>query len=219
LKPKLKILPPEQRRLWPDLSQLPGHFVLYGGTAIALRLGNRQSLDFDLFTARPVSADALIRDLPFLGGAGLLQAAPNTATFSVRRDGEVKVSFFGALTFGRAGVPERCEDNGLWVASLLDLAAQKMKVILTRAEAKDYMDIHALIQAGINLAEALGAAQALFPEFNPILSLKALTYYGEPTLSALPPAVREALGAESAKVKSVTPLAKLSPSLSAPGSA
>jgi hypothetical protein len=48
LEPKLAILPPEQRRLWPELRDIPRGFVLYGGTAIALHLGHRQSVDFDL---------------------------------------------------------------------------------------------------------------------------------------------------------------------------
>jgi hypothetical protein len=107
MKALLDILPSQQRRLWPELSQIPKYFVLYGGTAIALRLGSRQSIDFDFFTERPLSADALLRDLPFLAGARLLQAEPNTATFSVRREGEIKVSFFGSLSFGRIGIPER----------------------------------------------------------------------------------------------------------------
>lgn len=47
--PRLDILPPAQRSLWPHLAQVPGHFVLYGGTAIALHLGHRQSVDFDFF--------------------------------------------------------------------------------------------------------------------------------------------------------------------------
>jgi Nucleotidyl transferase AbiEii toxin, Type IV TA system len=209
MKPRLDVLPSQQAKLWPELSQVPEHFVLYGGTAIALRLGGRQSIDFDCFTDRPLSADSLIRSLPFLSNAGLVQAEANTATFSVNRDGEVNVSFFGSLSFGRIGLPERCEDNGLWIASLLDLAAQKMKVILMRAEAKDYLDIFALLQAGITLPKALGAAAALYPEFNPMISLKALTYYGEPTLARVPAAVREALVRESAKVKSVQPVKKL----------
>lgn len=49
--PKLDILPLAQRNLWPNLVQLPRHFVLYDGTAIAIRLGHRESIDFDFFSA------------------------------------------------------------------------------------------------------------------------------------------------------------------------
>jgi hypothetical protein len=46
--PRLDILPLPQRRLWDELAGVPPQFVLYGGTAIALHLGHRQSLDFEV---------------------------------------------------------------------------------------------------------------------------------------------------------------------------
>lgn len=214
MKPRLDILSPEQKRLWPELSQVPGHFVLYGGTAIALRLGGRQSVDFDFFTNQPVSADVLIGSLAFLEGGVLIQSELNTATFSVNRGREIKVSFFGGLTIGRVGRPERCEDNHVYLASLLDLAVQKMKVILVRAEAKDYLDIYTLLKAGITLPKALGAAKALYPEFNPVLSLKALAYYGDLTLATVPGGVREFLIEESSEVETVKTIPKIASSLS-----
>jgi Nucleotidyl transferase AbiEii toxin, Type IV TA system len=214
MRPRLDILPAEQQRLWPELSQIPEHFVLYGGTAVALRLGGRQSVDFDFFTDQPVSADVLSRSLAFLDGAELIQSEPNTASFTVDRSGAIKVSFFGGLTMGRVGQPDRCEDNHVWIATLLDLAAQKMKVILVRAEPKDYCDIYTLLKAGITLPEALGAAKALYPEFNPVLSLKALTYYGEPTLATVPTDVREYLTEESAKVESVQRITRIASRIS-----
>ena len=110
--------------------------------------------------------------------------------------------------------PDRCEDNGVSVASLLDLAAQKMKVILVRAESKDYLDIYALLKAGITLPDALGTARALYPEFNPALSLKALAYFGEPGLTSLSVDVREFLTAASAKVESVAAISKVAPGIS-----
>jgi len=209
MRPRLDILPAEQRRLWPELSQVPEHFVLYGGTAIALRLGGRRSVDFDFFTSQPVSADVLGRNLAFLTGAKLIQSELNTASFTVDRGGDVKVSFFGGLTMGRVGRPDRCEDNRVRIASLLDLAAQKVKVILVRAEPRDYEDIYTLLKSGVSLPKALGAAKALYPEFNPVLSLKALTYYGERTLATVPTNVREYLTEESAKVKSIRTIPRI----------
>src|SRR5262245_60249590 len=51
--PRLDILPDAQRELWPQLSAAPRlSFVLYGGTAVALHLGHRQSVDFDFFPVR-----------------------------------------------------------------------------------------------------------------------------------------------------------------------
>jgi len=54
--PRLDILPDSQRTLWPSLAPLQQlRFVLYGGTAIALRLGHRVSVDFDFFSSQPLN--------------------------------------------------------------------------------------------------------------------------------------------------------------------
>ena len=60
-RPRLDILPPAQRRLWDELGSVPEHFVLYGGTALALHLGHRQSEDFDFFADRDIDPDLLYR--------------------------------------------------------------------------------------------------------------------------------------------------------------
>ncbi len=64
--PKLVALPATQQALWPSLSQVPTGFVLYGGTALALRLGHRQSVDFDLFTSGRFSPTDLRAAIPFV---------------------------------------------------------------------------------------------------------------------------------------------------------
>lgn len=57
LAPNLSALPPRQRQIWTQLATTPKDFVLYGGTALALRLGHRESVDFDLI------AVASLRDI------------------------------------------------------------------------------------------------------------------------------------------------------------
>ena len=52
--PCLEILPTAQRQLWPALRRAPHlGFVLYRGTAIALRLGHRPSIDYDFSRIGP----------------------------------------------------------------------------------------------------------------------------------------------------------------------
>ena len=79
----LEILPRAQRRLWDELDQVPGAFVLYGGTAIALRLGHRHSVDFGFFTFNNIVPRTLQGELRFLADAEVLQLAPNTLTVTV----------------------------------------------------------------------------------------------------------------------------------------
>lgn len=57
LSPRVDILPACQRQLWPELASVPRSFVLYGGTALALRLGHRQSVDFNFFQSSPLDAE------------------------------------------------------------------------------------------------------------------------------------------------------------------
>lgn len=50
MNPQTAVLPaPQQEELWPKLKTIPKQFVLYSGTAIALQLGHRESVDFDFF--------------------------------------------------------------------------------------------------------------------------------------------------------------------------
>jgi nucleotidyltransferase AbiEii toxin of type IV toxin-antitoxin system len=184
---RVDILPPAQRRLWDELGSVPEHFVLYGGTAIALHFGHRQSEDFDFFADRDINPDSLYRTAPFLRDAQITQQEPNTLTCLVDRGGSVKVSFFGLPHLRRIRTPLRAEDNGLEVASLLDLAGTKAAVVQQRAQAKDYIDIDALItQGGIDLPTHLAAARAVHgAHFAPTPTLKALTYFGDGDLPAL----------------------------------
>ena len=99
--PRLDILPEPQQRLWRELATVPQHFTLYGGTGLALHLGHRQSVDFDLFSDRTIDPDALLTGLPFLSDAEVMQRAPNTLGVILDRDGPVRVSFFGVPTLPR----------------------------------------------------------------------------------------------------------------------
>jgi hypothetical protein len=105
------------------------------------------------------------------------------------------------------GVPRRFV--GPLVASLLDLAATKVKVVQDRAEAKDYFDVARLLADGISLREALAAALAVYGSaFNPLLSLKALVYFEDGDLPSLPKETREALrrAVRETPVEAVHPL-------------
>ena len=185
--PNLSILPLPQRQLWSELRSTPEEFVLYGGTALALRLGHRRSEDFDFFSNQPFQAAALRDRISYLKDAEMSQFQDNTLTAFVDRSGPVKLSFFGSLGMKRVHDPDIAEENGIQVASMLDLLASKLRTIQARAQAKDYKDVAAAIHAGLTLAEGLAAATAIYgKEFNGALSLKALTFFEDGDLPSLP---------------------------------
>ncbi|MEC5320269.1 hypothetical protein VSX61_15220 [Brenneria populi subsp. brevivirga] len=72
--------------------------------------------------------------------------------------------------------------------------ATKLKVILQRAEAKDYRDIAVMINAGISLSYGLAAARLMFgTNFQPSESLKALVYFNDGDLQSLTSAEKNTL--------------------------
>ena len=214
--PRLEVLPSAQRRLWQELGATPKHFVLYGGSAVALRLGHRSSEDFDFFSSYPFAPNALEKAVPYLIGAETSQSEANTLTVIVDRGGPVKVSFFGGLKLNRVQDPETVTGEGIRVASLLDVAATKMLTIQQRAQAKDYLDIVAMAEAGVSLTAALAAAGAVYgPTFNGVLSLKELTYFADGDLPSLGAAVESKLRnmaneVDFRQVRPVTPKGSLS---------
>ena len=193
--PRLTVLPRAQQVLWPSLAQLSEAFVLYGGTALALRLGHRTSMDFDFFTAEALDPDGL-HSLPLLRHADTLQAESDALTVSVVPGSAdpVKLSFFGRIDIGRVGVPDRTDDDVIWVASMLDLLATKLKMLLQRVSARDYVDIAAILESGVSLADGLGAAVALYRgQFPPMDAVKALGYFAEGDAVNVEASVRDVL--------------------------
>ena len=190
-KPCMDILPPAQQRLWPELHNAPNlGFTLYGGTAVGLRLGHRDSVDFDFFSEQPLDREAIKVAFPFMDQSTTLQDRDNTwvvlVPYGNSEREHVKVSFFGAIAFGRVGEPDFTDDGILQVASFADLTATKVKVVLQRAEAKDYRDVAAMINAGVSLSHGLASARQLYgPNFQPSESLKALVYFNDGDLNTL----------------------------------
>jgi hypothetical protein len=188
--PEMNILPPAQQALWRSLAPAATlGYVLYGGTAIALRLGHRPSMDFDFFSDQPMDRQRLYSTFAFLPQALVRQDRQNTLEVETMPPGYaqgVKVSFFGGIDVGRVGEPQWTSDGVLQVASLDDLFATKLKVLMQRVEAKDYRDIVALLDAGQDLSYGLASARAMWPkQFQPSESLKALVYFEGGDLDSL----------------------------------
>ena len=189
--PRTDILPDAQRLIWPSLRNVTDlDFVLYGGTAVALQLGHRASVDFDFFTRNTVDAFSLPQRLPeLLRGATTLQSEPNTLTVSALVPGHndsVKVSFFGGLPWALQSRANLTRDGVLKVASLDDLMATKLVVLQKRVEVKDYIDIAAMLTAGVQLRNGLARAREMYGSaFQPAESLKAMVYFEDGNFDGL----------------------------------
>ena len=108
--PRIDILPPAQKEIWPQLAPAVDlSFVLYGGTAVALHLGHRVSIDFDFFRSERLDKTQIETSFQFASHAQSIQEDENTLVLSVPMpSGPVKISFFGGL---RAGPDQRPASN------------------------------------------------------------------------------------------------------------
>lgn len=186
LDPQVGILPRAQAALWPLLGDIPEHFVLYGGTGLALRLEHRTSADFDFFSAASFVPTDLLDELAWLGRVTINDAAPNNLVITTASD--VNLSFFGEMRLASVAEPSMVEENGVVIASIFDLAGTKARTILDRSEWKDYVDIATLLRNGHTIPEIAGYALAIFEpmfEFPVAVFLRSLAWFGDGTASDL----------------------------------
>lgn len=175
------VLPPSQqevlRRIGPA-AEAHG-FYMAGGTALALQLGHRQSVDFDWFRGQEIDDPlGLASEL----GLDVLATSRNTLHAAA---GGVKLSF---LTF-RYPLLEpliRAPEFGCSLASLRDAAAMKLAAIGQRGARKDYFDLVALGRAGLPLDSMLEAYRRKFTVADIGHVLTALTWFDDADADAEP---------------------------------
>ena len=215
--PKTAILPKAQQELWPLLASAPGlSFVLYGGTAVALHLGHRTSVDFDFFRTEPLDKKEIEKSFTFMRDAQTIQEDENTLVVSVpMQSGPVTVSFFGGVAIGRINQPLLTRDATLLVASLEDLLATKLKAIMDRAEAKDYRDISVMLSAGTSLETALGAFAKMYGK-DPGLPLRAIGFFKDGDLPSLPKSDQDVLRTARDRVSEIPEVQIIRGSLAGP---
>ena len=185
MEPRLKTLPESQRNLWPQLGLIPEKFVLYGGTAIALRFGHRESIDFDFFSSEPFNGDEIL-NLSLFKSSNLVSRTPGSITLIVDSPAPVKFQLFGGLPLSRVNKPALLNPPGILLASPYDLFATKLKVIQDRAEKKDYLDIIEFLKQGYDFAHGLAAAVAVYRnKFNPQITLRAAVSFIDGDLPSL----------------------------------
>lgn len=149
----------QQKELWERLGkELPEWFVLYGDTALGARLGHDSSPNFEFKTARNFNAHLLREIVPFLRNAEICESRWNHLEAKV---GGISITFDGGQTMAQINPPERAR-NGSFVASLDDLAGEKMHRIGQRMSERDCYDVAALIYEGMPLNHMAGFAKAQF---------------------------------------------------------
>ena len=138
----LKVLPPRQMALFRRLAadDLCSGFYLAGGTALALQVGHRRSIDFDFFSLEPFAMAKKVLELDGSGKFELFHQDKDTVNGSL--DG-VRLSFFN---YRYSLVQPLLAQEGMAIARKLDIAAMKLQAIAGRGSRKDFIDLYFLLQ-------------------------------------------------------------------------
>lgn len=153
------ILNNDQIELLPLVREFKRTFYLVGGTAIALQIGHRRSVDFDLFRAGEIHPKKVLEKIQKLDYQPIVtRRVTDQLNLTVNN---VKFTFFQ--------YPFEIErklafENIIGMPSLLDLAAMKAYALGRRAKWKDYVDLYFIITGHYSIGEISSKARKIFGE-------------------------------------------------------
>ncbi len=181
---KATILTLAQQKLWEKLTGASwiSKFYLAGGTALALQLNHRESIDFDFFSASEFDSGIIAKQLSEIGKIEVLSSEPRTFVCILAA---VKISFFH-YPYENLSPPE--DLNGIAIAGLSDIACMKLVAVAQRGTKKDFIDVYELIGSGMNLTAQFEALERKFSSvsYNKLTILKSLAYFVDAEDDAMP---------------------------------
>lgn len=192
-------LSPDTLRLLENLQSLPflEQARLVGGTALALQIGHRKSVDLDFFGSISASAEEMKEALSANHTISSIKEAQNINMFLVD---SVKVDF---VNYRYNWIDDVVIEGYLRLASIMDIAAMKIYAIIGRGTKKDFIDLFFLLQR-FSLEDILDFYVKKYPDGSLFMALKSLSYFddaeGDPMPIMLEPVsweqVKEAIGEE-----------------------
>lgn len=167
------ILTDEQVNLLPLVKSFSNDFGLAGGTAVALYLDHRFSIDFDLFTLKEIDNQKIKRKISkFRKIFRVLKDERDQYTIVVNG---VRITFFRypfKINFSKNF------NDIIKISDLLTLAAMKAYALSRRAKWKDYVDLYFIIKRYKGIEKIVKKAQKIFGnEFNEKIFRSQLSYF------------------------------------------
>lgn len=168
------ILTEEQIKLLPLIQKFNKDFGLVGGTAIALQIGHRQSIDFDLFALKEFKNEK-IRKIAARSGRKISRVYKDEEGQFTFLIGGVQLTFF-YYPF-KINFPEHFEKI-IKMPDLLTLAAMKAYALGRRAKWKDYIDLYFIIKKYHSIEKIIKRGKEIFGnEFNERIFREQLSYF------------------------------------------
>lgn len=171
------ILDEQRRAILPRLAICRDEgFYLAGGTALALQIGHRDSVDFDFFTAQVIDTARLFDVLQAAFQAmPLVKVQDERNSLTVIADGAIKMSF---MRYPYLLLRPLVRSEHLDLADITDIGCMKLSVITGRGTLKDYVDLYFILRR-ITLNELLILCAQKLPQLDRALVLKALVFFDD----------------------------------------
>lgn len=161
---------------------LANQFYLAGGTALALQLGHRTSLDLDFFSPKKFSETSCVTALSKRGKFSLTQKDWQTihGRFNITR-----VSF---IYYPYKLLYKTASFCGVQLADIRDIACMKLDAIATRGSKKDFIDLYFILDQCYSLEKVLSLFQKKYKkiDYNSIHLLKSLVYFVDADVEPIP---------------------------------
>ena len=152
---------------------------LVGGTALALQLGHRKSIDLDFFGTVDCEAEYLRESIAGMASLTILKESPHIHIYIV--DG-IKVDI---VNYKYPWLDDVVLEQGLRLASVSDIAAMKITAIIGRGTKKDFIDIAFLLHH-FSLEEILHFYAAKYNDSSVIMAMKSLAYFDDAEADPMP---------------------------------
>ena len=152
----------------PDFSSLR----LVGGTALALQIGHRKSIDIDLFGRLNIDEFSMSENINSIGKVTQLKKSKNINIYTID---DIKVDI---VNYSYPWIGKPIVDNEIILADKQDIAAMKLAAITGRGTKKDFIDLYFLLKH-FSLSEILGFYKDKFADSSEFLVLKSLTYFDD----------------------------------------
>ena len=152
---------------------------LVGGTALALQLGHRSSIDLDLFGHFSCDEIELRKILASHGELQVINTSTNVKLFTVNG---VKVDI---VNYDSLWIDEMVMEEGLRLASVQEIAAMKVRAIVGRGTRKDFVDLYYLLQR-FTMKEILDLFRKKYPDVNDFIAIRSLTYFEDAEQAPMP---------------------------------
>nr|WP_240194687.1 nucleotidyl transferase AbiEii/AbiGii toxin family protein [Desulfobulbus rhabdoformis] len=158
-------------------------FALAGGTALALHLGHRISIDLDFITEQPFDSFALFETLGESFDIENSSTATNSLALFIKWQSlSVKVD---CMRHNYPRLKPWKTASGIRFFALEDIAAMKLNAIANRGAKKDFYDVHALL-SHFTLQDMLGFFEKKYQKLNSFTVTKSLAYFDDADLDPDP---------------------------------